>query len=162
MPETGASRFHAKKPVLLLRRKSMTEAWAIILAVIATWILTTLMSMLAAWRQERSCIGKLLSHLLSVQAQIKTLKNSSEGFKEGAEDWREYEIFRKRVSERHFMNATDIQRDINPLLEELSGARPLLSLEIRSLLELLHKAKSASFAASVEKCGSVRSNDFCP
>lgn len=115
------------------------------------WLLA---SITAGWKtraENRKIIGRLLAKLLLVYRQVHILIMSSEQFKDNVSGWEEYERIRKRISDRHFLEGAVDLIELREALNELSGIYPTRAWQLQSLVELLSKAKNASFKASVEK-----------
>ncbi|NJA04712.1 hypothetical protein HC024_02980 [Methylococcaceae bacterium WWC4] len=121
--------------------------WPLV-GVFLGWLLSAIAAGWKAREADRRSIGKLLAKLIRIHSHVRILQAASETFKDNVSNWEEYEQIRKYVSSKHFLEPIiDIER-LHLAVDEISGVYPVESLQLRELIDLLSKAKSASFIAA--------------
>jgi hypothetical protein len=126
-----------------------TEQFWTIAGIAIGWALTNLTNIFGDLEGRRRTIGRLLSQLVALDSQLRTLNMTSEMFKDSSASWADYERARKGLNERHFMQGDVSIEKLDDLIADLAGVRPIQAIEIRGVLGLLAKAKSANFSASI-------------
>jgi len=123
--------------------------WPLI-GVVLGWLLTGIAT---GWKQReenRKRVGKLLSKLMRINRQVKTLKSTSENFKDQVKTLEEFETFRSSISNRHFLEPESEIDKLIEAMDDISGIYPVDSQGMHILLELLLKSKNASLSSTLK------------
>lgn len=122
--------------------------WWPLIGVILGWFLTLFSSSLKERSEKRYRTGELLYKLIHVDSQLKVMMRVTDGYWKRAEDFGDYERFRKGISDRHFLEPASQLSDLTKAVDGISGPYPLDALRLHSTIHILTKCKMANFSES--------------
>jgi hypothetical protein len=93
-------------------------------------------------------LGRLLTKLLLLHSNVQVLLAASELFKSNAKDWKEYEYFRKYISNSKFLEGPVDEQSLYEIVNDVAASDPVLAVKLSSLVEILAGAKKASLSES--------------
>jgi len=116
--------------------------------VVLGWLLTALATGWTSREKDRRTIGKLLAKLLRIHDQIGPVLRTADKMFESAEDLEEFESLRRRLYEKHFLESAEEMQKLYSLVEEMSAFRPIESIDLRLIVDVLLKIRNSSFSGS--------------
>jgi hypothetical protein len=123
--------------------------WPLV-GVLLGWLLSALSSGWKSRAERLKFLGRLLTRLLDVHGDLKTLISTSENVKDIAGGWEQYEPLRQRIYRVHFLDSSIKANDVTDLISNLAGYLPLEAAKLQKLSHTLLKSRDLKLDASAK------------
>lgn len=124
--------------------------WPLV-GVLLGWILSAISSGWKSRTERLKFLGRLLTRLLDVHGDLKTLISVSESVKDIAGGWEQYEPLRQRIYQVHFLDSSVKANDVTDLISNLAGYLPLEAAKLQKISHALLKSKNLKLDASAKE-----------
>ncbi|WP_432731293.1 hypothetical protein [Variovorax sp. W6] len=99
---------------------------------------------------RRGRVGRLLSKFVLAHNELRVIMTVTEEFKNHADDWADYERYRKGISDRHFLEPPEKVDGLQKAIDDVSTDYPLHAVKFQAILDALLKSKKTSLSESAK------------
>lgn len=121
--------------------------WPLV-GVVLGWFLTFIATKMKDSEARQGRVGSLLSKFILAHSELRVLMNVTEDFKNHADDWADYERYRKGISDRHFLEPPEKIEGLQKAIDAVAADYPLHTIRFQAILDALVKSKKTSLRES--------------
>jgi hypothetical protein len=123
--------------------------WPLI-GVFLGWLLTFAATRYKDHEARQGRVGRLLSKFIRIHGELRVIRSVTEDYKNHADDWEDYERYRKGISDRHFLEPAEKSEGLQKAIDEVSSDYPLQSIQFQAILDTLIRIKRTSLRESAK------------
>jgi len=121
--------------------------WPLV-GVVLGWFLTFVATRMKDSEVRQGRVGRLLSKFILAHSELRVIMAITEDFKNHADDWADYERYRKGISDRHFLEPPEKVEGLQKAIDDVSADYPLHAIKFQAILNALLKSKKTSLRES--------------